>query len=222
MISVVKGIFFGQRISISGKQNFPDQPNSLISRKAFPEVIFTQNKHSLKEIYSGVYKKGPNNTLTCRDNVGPYYIIYCFRSLAIQLPVWILSKLLYIIWFLHFILDVLYLTDNTVEDTVPISIHQHNKCILLFQCNAFSQPLKKRLLNCLAKKKKKKREKNSNTFQVSPRNSLNPKFGGYLQQCLYLFLKTCFLTWEYIFLVFSFFFLIFNFNTRYNFYSNII
>ena len=39
--------FLGQRKSISGKFYFPDQPNTRISRKAFPEMIFTQNKHSL-------------------------------------------------------------------------------------------------------------------------------------------------------------------------------
>ena len=39
--------FFGQRKSISGKFYFPDQPNTRISEKAFPEMIFTQNKHSL-------------------------------------------------------------------------------------------------------------------------------------------------------------------------------
>ena len=39
--------FLGQRKSISGKFYFPDQLNTRISRKAFPEMIFTQNKHSL-------------------------------------------------------------------------------------------------------------------------------------------------------------------------------
>ena len=42
-----KGIFYSQLKLISRKFYFPDQPNTRIYGKAFPEVIFTQNKHSL-------------------------------------------------------------------------------------------------------------------------------------------------------------------------------
>ena len=169
-------------------------------------------------MYSSVYQKSPTNTLTCHDNVGPHYLIYCFRSLAIQLPVWILSKLLQIIWFLHFILDVLYLKDNTVEDTVPISIHQHNKCILLFQCKAFSQPLKKRLLDCLAKKiKKKKKEREKQQHFSSISNKLfKPKIWR-VSPAMLVFIFKNLLSHMGIY-IFSFFF----FNTRYNFYFSII
>ena len=40
-------IFFGQLKLISRKFYFPDQPNTRIYEKAFPEVIFIQNKHNL-------------------------------------------------------------------------------------------------------------------------------------------------------------------------------
>ena len=39
----------GQLKSISGKCIFHAQPNTHIYGKAFPEVIFTQNKHNLRE-----------------------------------------------------------------------------------------------------------------------------------------------------------------------------
>ena len=41
-------LFYGQLKMISGKFNFPNQPNSLFYGKWFPETIFTQNKHSLR------------------------------------------------------------------------------------------------------------------------------------------------------------------------------
>ena len=40
-------LFYGQLKMISGKFNFPNQPNSLFYGQWFPETIFTQNKHSL-------------------------------------------------------------------------------------------------------------------------------------------------------------------------------
>ena len=43
-------LFYSQLKMISGKFNFPNQPNSLFYGKWFPETIFTQNKHSLNFI----------------------------------------------------------------------------------------------------------------------------------------------------------------------------
>ena len=41
-------LFYGQLKMISGKFNFPNQPNSLFYGKWFLETLFIQNKHSLK------------------------------------------------------------------------------------------------------------------------------------------------------------------------------
>ena len=49
--------FLGQQKSISGKFYFPNQPNTRISGKAFPEMIFTQNKHSLSLIIKNYHKQ---------------------------------------------------------------------------------------------------------------------------------------------------------------------
>ena len=69
LISVVKGIFFGSTDFNFWKIEFPNQPNSLISGKAFPEVIFTQNKHSLSGVRSSkvqVFSTSPTGPCACK------------------------------------------------------------------------------------------------------------------------------------------------------------